>query len=267
MNTAIAQMAHENGWSYEEAGDPLALGGTLWEQVSNGTARDKVVGDGWEAGTITGGSRSATQVSRKGRLEVRRTVTVSAPKRSITLGYFAITLPRRLPHMVLDATRNGRGMVTRPRAGQALSLEGDFDSHFRLYAPNGYERDALYVFTPDLMALLIDEAGDLDVEIRDNQLIVYRQGGFDLLDPRVRERFAQLRATIGALAWSQSDRYLDDRVPAPRLLRAGPADNEVGAGGQRLRRKLPKEALIGVWAAAGGLAVAAVTGLLLILLR
>lgn len=39
-----------------------------------------------------------------------------------------------------------------------LSLEGDFDRYFTLYCPGDYERDALYVFTPDLLALLIDES-------------------------------------------------------------------------------------------------------------
>lgn len=266
MNEAIAQMAQQNGWTYEEKGDPPALGGNLWEQVSNGIARDKVSGDGWEAGTITGGTRSVTKVTQKGRFTMTTTVSSSSAKGSINLGYLAITLPRRLPHMILDATSNGRGMVTRPRARQSLSLEGDFNSHFRLFVPEGYERDALYVFTPDLMALLIDEAGDLDVEIRDNQLIVYRPGGFDLLDPKVWDRFAELRATVGALAWSQTDRYLDERMPAPRLEFEGAADNEVADQGKRLKRKLPREAMIGVWFGAGGMAVALVVVVLVLIL-
>ena len=42
---------------------------------------------------------------------------------------------------------------------QVLSLEGDFDRYFTLYCPKEYERDALYVFTPDLMALLDRRGG------------------------------------------------------------------------------------------------------------
>lgn len=266
MNQEIARLAQENGWNYEPIGDPPALGEGMWDQVSNGVARDKVSAAGWEAGRITGGRRSVTQVSQKGRFEVQRTVTVSSAIGSINLGYLAIRLPRCLPHMVLDATSNGKGMVTRPSAGQVLSLEGDFNAHFRLYVPNGYERDALYVFTPDLMALLIDEAGDLDVEIRDNQLIVYRPGGFDLLDPAVWERFAQLRDTVGAKAWDQTDRYLDERVAQGELTFEGAADNDVAKSGKRLRRRLPKEAMLGVWFGAGGILVAVVTVVLVTVL-
>lgn len=48
---------------------------------------------------------------------------------------------------------------------QVLSLEGDFDRYFTPYCPKQYERDALSVFTPDLMALCIDEAAPFDIEI------------------------------------------------------------------------------------------------------
>ena len=60
-----------------------------------------------------------------------------------------------------------------------LSIEGDFDEHFALHSPPVSQRDAVYIFTPDLMALLIDETGDFDVEIVD-VFVVYSRHGFDL---------------------------------------------------------------------------------------
>ncbi len=45
-----------------------------------------------------------------------------------------------------------------PIADQVLPLEGDWDRHFTLYCPEGYERDALQVMTPDVMAAMIDGA-------------------------------------------------------------------------------------------------------------
>ena len=114
---------------------------------------------------------------------------------------------------------------------QQLSLEGDFDIHFRLYCPTGYERDALYVMTPDLMALLIDDAGDLDAEIVDDVFYLYSNDAFDVNDPALWQRLASIRAILGAKALSQTERYADDRV-------GNRASNVVGEDGKRLRQTL-----------------------------
>jgi hypothetical protein len=246
----LRSFAAANGWRYDETAAPPASVG-LWEQVATGTVRDRVSGAGWEAGRISGGSRSASQVEQHGGWTVTTTVSVSTPERSLELGYLAITLPRRVPHMVLDARSNDRGpfssLLRRPRADQHLSLEGDFDTRFRLYVPTGYERDALYVFTPDLMALLIDETGDLDVELRDDRLIVYKPGGFDLTDPVVWQRFEHIRATVGAKTWDRTDLYADDRA-APQL--QFDAAGTVAPEGARLRDRMPKTLWVVVTVAA-----------------
>src|SRR5690606_7535742 len=107
-----------------------------------------------------------------------RYVTGSGKSRSVhQWGFLAVGLDRRLPHMVLDSRANNRmlGLSNLPagfRRDQILSLEGDFDRYFTLYCPKEYERDALYVFTPDLMALLIDEAAPYDVEVVDHWMLV-----------------------------------------------------------------------------------------------
>ncbi len=247
MNEQIAAWAAAHGWGYEAEGAPPALGDSLWEQASSGVARDKVTGDGWEAGTITGGTRTASSVERVGGMTITRSVSVSTPVQSRTIGYLAIRLARRLPHLLLDATSNGHELMRRPSRDQRLSLEGDFDRHFELYAPRGYERDALYVFAPDLMALLIDEAGDLDVEVRDDRMIVLRPGGFDLTDPATWERFERIRATVGRKAQQQTDRYVDDRGAPPTLtLEARVGPGVVAPEGRRLRGRLPRIAWIGI---------------------
>ncbi|GAA3946832.1 hypothetical protein [Microbacterium soli] len=236
--------AAANGWSYEPTADPPALGHSLWEQVSQGTVHNRIRGDRWEAGRITGGDRTARRVEKRGAWTVTTSVSISIPQASIDLGYLSIRLPRRMPHMVLDATANDRGpfssLLKRPRADQRLSLEGDFDSHFRLYTPNGYETDALYVFTPDFMALLIDETGDLDVEIRDDHLVVYRPGGFDLADVATWERFERLRRILAAKAWDRTVLYADDHDPADLAY-------DIAEPGRRLRQRAPRI----VWLAVG----------------
>ncbi|MFF2389124.1 hypothetical protein [Agromyces sp. NPDC058104] len=275
----LAAFARANGWAYRAVGDPPALGDGLWEQVSNGTAHDQVIADGWQTGHLRGGTRSAESVrTTKSGIRVTTRVRSGSPVSSIDVGYLAIRLPRFLPNMILDAGRNdgliGSSLARPPKENQRLSLEGDFDRHFRLYVPKGYERDALYVFTPDLMALLIDETGDLDVEVRDDLLIVMRPGGFAWADPATWQRFDRIRAIVGAKFHDRTDMYVDERVPgaetpASRLAAvagsgvasgapgaAASSVNTVAPAGRRLRRKMDRATAIGIGFGIGGVIIA-----------
>lgn len=138
--------------------------------------------------------------------------TVSNGKNQTTVrwGYIAIKLNVPLPHIVLDASGNNISLGTFDR-DQHLSLEGDFDRYFRLYCPQGYERDALYLFTPDVMARFIDNAAVFDVEIIDDWLFLYSSGDMSTLDPgRWAWTFSLLSALLDKLA--QWERWRDDRL-------------------------------------------------------
>ncbi|WP_395244471.1 hypothetical protein ACGGZK_01320 [Agromyces sp. MMS24-K17] len=252
----LPAFAHANGWAYRAVGDLPALGPDLWERVSNGTAHDQVTGPDWQTGHLRGGTRTAESVrTTKSGIRVTTRVRSGSPVSSIDVGYLAIRLPRFLPNLLLDAGRNdgliGSSLVRPPKEDQRLSLEGDFDRHFRLYVPTGYERDALYVFTPDLMALLIDETGDLDVEVRDDLLIVMRPGGFAWTEPATWERFDRIRAVVGAKFHDRTDLYVDERVPGAEAP-AGP----VAPAGRRLRRRMDRATAIGIGFGIGGVLVA-----------
>ncbi|MEX1079426.1 MAG: hypothetical protein WED09_10000 [Homoserinimonas sp.] len=155
-------------------------------------------------------------------------------KISHTWGYLALRLERKLPHMLLDARGNnglfgGTTLPTTFRRNQKLSLEGDFDKYFTLYCPREYERDALYVFTPDLMALLIDESAAFDVEIVDDWMFVYSVQQFALDEAKAVQRMFRIIDTVGAKALRQSDRYADERI-------GDNAVNRVAPRGQRLKK-------------------------------
>jgi hypothetical protein len=132
-------------------------------------------------------------------------------------GFVRIPLTRALPHMVLDAKGNnifGRisNLPDSFGSDQTLSLEGDFDRHFTLYAPRQYERDALYVFTPDVMAALIDAGKDFDMETIDTNLFIYHDLHFDLTNQdQLNSLFAVIDRVASELR-SQSKRYADERV-------------------------------------------------------
>lgn len=79
--------------------------------------------------------------------------------------------------------------------------------------------------TPDVMALMVDEASGS--EIVDDMMFVVARRPFDITEARVLE-FAQcLVATLGARTANQSARYIDDRANDP---------DYIGASGARLAR-------------------------------
>jgi hypothetical protein len=129
--------------------------------------------------------------------------------------YVAVTLPVPLPHLLLDATANdGRGgdLPASVRRGQRLSLEGDFDRHFRLYAPAEYERDALYLLTPDVMAALVDDAAGFDVEMVDSTLVFFRRELADFAEAAPWEAAGRILDGVGARIRRRAVRYRDERV-------------------------------------------------------
>ncbi|QMU96734.1 hypothetical protein FVO59_05505 [Microbacterium esteraromaticum] len=129
-------------------------------------------------------------------------------------GYVAVKLDVPLPNIVLDALGNnalGSNLPATFSKDQRLSLEGDFDRYFTLYCPQGYEADALYLFTPDIMARFIDHAAQLDVEIVDDWMFLYMRRPASTTDART---WAWLFGTVGALMtkFDQWARWRDDRL-------------------------------------------------------
>lgn len=137
-------------------------------------------------------------------------------QRSHSYGFVHIRLPRNLPHMVLDARKNNflgiSNLSTNFKSGQRLQLEGDFNKHFTLYAPQKYERDALYIFTPDIMQLLVDTVADYDVEIVGNSLFVYSSKAIKLTRRADIERLMQIADKLAAKFDRRVDYYADEKV-------------------------------------------------------
>ena len=152
-------------------------------------------------------------------------------------GYVAIKLDVPLPHIVLDATSNnslfGSNLPATFDKDQRLSLEGDFDEHFALFCPEGYERDALYLFTPDIMARFIDNAAALDVEIVDDWLFLYGKREFSSLDPAT---WAWLFSVVAALLdkFAQWARWRDQNLRADAA--AAPTSTASARGRERVGR-------------------------------
>lgn len=149
------------------------------------------------------------------------------------IGYVQLALPRRLPHMVLDSRKNnffGR-MSNIPygfSSDQKLSLEGNFDEYFTLFAPATYKRDALYVFTPDVMQLLMTSVPGFDIEIIDDTLYLYSEAAFELTKQSQLEPLIQVAAALSAKFSRQTDYYADEHV-------GDRSQNVIAAPGARLK--------------------------------
>ena len=196
----LDRFAQANGmtWFAEAKNPPLP--GMIFDIGSERVARDIVRGD--RPRLVEFGNHRYTTGSGKNRTTHH-------------WGYVAVHLSSPLPHIVLDAVGNnglfGSNLPASFDKSQRLSLEGDFDRYFALYCPRGYERDALYLFTPDIMARFIDNAAALDVEIVDDWLFLYAKRDFSTLDPRT---WAWLFSVVGALLdkFAQWERWRDDRL-------------------------------------------------------
>ncbi len=132
--------------------------------------------------------------------------------------FVRVRLPRRLPNMILDSKKNnsfGGKLSNLPQGfsrDQHLSLEGDFDRHYSLYAPEQYHRDALYIFTPDVMHALVDSLSTYDCEIIDDSFYVFLDS---MMRPRKLETIQEMIAIaerVGREISEQADYYADERV-------------------------------------------------------
>lgn len=162
--------------------------------------------------------------------------------------YARMSLSRNLPHMVLDAKSNnffGSNLPDAFDSSQKLVLEGDFNNHFNVYVPNGYERDALYVFTPDVMAVLVDKGAKHDMEITGNELFIFKSGKIKLDSEEDLRLVLSIVESIADELRDQSKRYIDERATQIHMT-AGTTPSEampvVASAGRQLKQRTP------VWA-------------------
>ncbi|WP_309127130.1 hypothetical protein [Microbacterium sp.] len=213
----IARFAQANGMAYEHRVDAPGLPGVIFQ---NGSARTSTaLVRGFQPRFVEFGNYQYTTGSGKNRTTHH-------------WGYVAVRLDVPLPNIVLDALGNnglGSNLPASFSRDQRLSLEGDFDRYFTLYCPRGYEADALYLFTPDIMARFIDHAAQLDVEIVDDWMFLYMQRPASTTDPAT---WAWLFGAVGALMtkFDQWARWRDERLRAAQAEgSAGPAAVSAGA--------------------------------------
>lgn len=136
-------------------------------------------------------------------------------KRSGDWHYLVVRLPAPLPHLLLDATRNDTVRSDLPPGldrGGLISLEGDFDRWFRVYAPSGYGVDARYVLTPDVMSSLISTAAYYNVEILDDRVVFFSKPAADFAYPAPWIAVDAILTDLVPRLVRKAERYRDERV-------------------------------------------------------
>lgn len=185
--------------------------------------------------------RASLTIQRdSGQLEIGNYQYVTGSGKNRTtydFGFIAFSLPRRLPHMVLDAKSNNflsrfSNLPTVFDRDQILSLQGGFDEHFTLYAPKEYETDAFYVFTPDVMQAAIDTGGEFDMEVIDDRFYLYSSRPLKIDEPSVLQHLLGLSNHLSGEIIGQVDYYSDEKI-------GDRTKNVVAEPGRRLEKGVP----------------------------
>ena len=85
---------------------------------------------------------------------------------------FAFRFNGTFPHIYLNNKANSYSI----RVGESIPLPSEFEKSFSLSAPKEYEIEALEIFTPDVLASLLDNKFSHDVEFIDQEMIIFSDG-------------------------------------------------------------------------------------------
>ena len=214
----IAAFAWRNGWAYADVLDRTRRPGIAFSRVAHGRERAVVASRDERMPFELGMHHSVAHGQER--------ATIQRP-----FAFIELPLPSSVPHIVLaNRKRSIIPTLGLGRGAARMDLEGDFAKTFRLIVPEGYQPDALYVFTPDLMARVLDLGSGAEIELVSDRLYVY-------LPSRTRFDRAETMASALTLAEefhrrfaARTDLYRDD---AAGDLAAG-AGVSVGLRGQRL---------------------------------
>ncbi|MDA4894718.1 hypothetical protein PFZ55_48440 [Streptomyces sp. MS2A] len=212
----LALFAWTNDWAYADSLERVGRRGAAFTRITRPVERGVIASDDpripFELGVVHSvGTRD-------------QGATMQRP-----FGFVELPLPSKVPHIVL---RNRRRSIvpTLGLRGARMELEGDFAKTFLLLVPEGYEQDALYVFTPDLMARVQDLGSGAELELVEDRAYVYLPGGTRFDRPDVMRRTIEMAEELHRRLADRTARYRDDAAGA-LAARSGVA---IGLGGQRL---------------------------------
>ncbi|MFT4028515.1 MAG: hypothetical protein QM675_01445 [Protaetiibacter sp.] len=215
----IAAFAWVNGWAYADTLDDARRTGSAFTRVVRSRERAVVASDD---------PRMPFELGRHYSIARNRSTAATVQR---PFAFIELPLPSSVPHLVLKNRR--RSIIPTLGLGRGaarMELEGHFARSFTLIVPEGYQQDALYIFTPDLMARVLDLGALAEIELVGNRLYIYLPHGTRFDRAETMAAALQLAEEFHRRFARRTERYRDDA--AGRLAaRAGVA---VGLRGQRL---------------------------------
>jgi len=199
---ALWALADDAGWEYAADVSDRIWGGSIDEQIER------------SARTTTDYLRAAQPVPFD---TAERVFSVGSGEGATlhTTRMVRIPLSAEAPRITLRSRRGGGALSALPRVPHGrseLTLEGNFSDVFVVSVPHGYEVDALYLLTPDLMAILLDHASECDLEIIDATLHLYLSP-LDLSDPHELSGFLTVVGVLHERFSRRTALYRDDAAP------------------------------------------------------
>ncbi len=86
---------------------------------------------------------------------------------------FESLLAGTVPDILLMSNQHMSAVSDWFSGDKTVELEGDFNKYFKLRVPKGREQEAYQIFTPDVMANLIDKASGVSFEFIGDKLYLY----------------------------------------------------------------------------------------------
>ncbi|WP_341976231.1 hypothetical protein [Microbacterium sp. LWO13-1.2] len=214
----VAAFAWQNGWAYADSLERTRRPGAAFARVARGRERAVV----------------ACEDPRM-PFELGRHFSIARGQEAATIqrpfAFIELPLPTAVPHIVLaNRKRSIIPTLGLGRGAARMELEGEFAKIFRLIVPQGYQQDALYIFTPDLMARVLDLGSATEIELVSDRLYVYLPNSTRFDRPETMTAALVLAEEFHRRFAARTELYRDDSAGAL----AAHAGVSVGLRGQRL---------------------------------
>jgi len=167
------EFAKVNGWEYLENGDASREVGLMFRQGHSKKISNQI------SGVLEDGRHFKI-------FEYEFSIGHGKQRRVYNYVVFSFKFDGSFPELYLNNKHNSYNIYT----GKKLSLPKEFEEKFTLSAPEEYEIEALEIFTPDVLAALIDGDFKHDIEFIDSRMIIFRDKliyDFNILESELRK--------------------------------------------------------------------------------
>jgi UPF0716 family protein affecting phage T7 exclusion len=204
-HTFMQQFARANNFSYTETGSLVGLDGVLFQR-GNGRKMTDVVSGRYRDNPVRIFYYEFSTGSGKDRKHHPYTVC-------------EIEYAGQLPSISVDKVGFWDMNEFTTRGQKKLQFHNEFDKHFELYVQTDYEIEALQIFTPEVLEVLMDKAKSFEFGFQGRHLYIYTQGSIS-----TRKRLQDLHALMQYIVETLSPRIvrLHDDVEAMHRMYAKP---------------------------------------------